>query len=321
MVESKRIKPRRLSRGDTIGIVSLASPVFKPSAIDEAIQNLTRMGFRVKVSASVKKADRYLAGDDDFRLREFHRMVADPEVTAIMSTRGGYGSGRLLTRIDYELISKHPKIIIGYSDITSILLAITRLTGLITFYGPMFASEFKSPVSGFTADGFEKVLVQGELPLEIGPCPNAVDPLILSPGRAQGALVGGCLTLISYSLGTPYEIDTKGKLLFFEETREPPYKIDGMITHLLNAGKLQECAGVAIGEMVDCDPDQRPGSFPSGSFHWEEVIEERLGGLGIPILAGLCFGHGEHKATLPVGGTACLDTACRRLILTESPVC
>ncbi len=311
------ILPQALKSGSTIGVVSLASPPFRPSAVAEGVANLEKMGYQVKLAPHLMDVNRYLSGKDEDRLTDFHAMVQDPSIAAIMSTRGGYGSGRILTRLDFDLIKRNPKIYIGYSDITSILVAITEKTGIVTFYGPMLSSDFKDPVSGYTVDFFKRLIANGESSIPIQAYPDPQKALVIAAGKAEGALTGGCLTLLTYLMGTPYEFDTRGKILFIEEIDEAPYRLDGMLTHLYNAGKLQQCAGIAIGELVDCDPKS---GYPMGSFHWEDVLADRLGNLGIPVLANLCFGHGPHKATLPLGVRARIDTVSREMTLLEASV-
>ncbi|MCG8643625.1 MAG: LD-carboxypeptidase [Desulfobacterales bacterium] len=312
------IKPPKLKKNDTIAIVPLASPVFRPSALLEGKKTLESMGFNVRIAET--ECRRYLAGTDNERADAFHRLIRDPSVNAIMSARGGYGSGRLLPLLDYTLIKKHPKIIIGSSDITSVLTAVTKVTGLVTFYGPMLGSDFLHNASHYTCDDFKQVLSEKAVPHHITRCPGSAGPLVICSGSAEGTLFGGCLTLLNYSLGTPFEIDTRDKLLFIEDVGEAPYRIDGMLTHLLNAGKLQECAGILVGEMVDCDPPKFSTEYSMGSFHWEEVLYDRLAGLGIPVMANLCFGHGRHKATLPLGVKARMDTEVLTLSLIEPAV-
>ncbi|MBP7459961.1 MAG: LD-carboxypeptidase [Candidatus Delongbacteria bacterium] len=312
------LKPASLHPGDTIGIVSLASPPFRPSAVEEGKRNLEKMGFKVVLTPGIGDVNRYLAGSDQARLDAFHQLIADPTVKAIMSTRGGYGSSRLLPKLDFDLLKKNPKIIIGYSDITSILTAVTRKLGLATFYGPMLTSDLTDSVSSYSTDFLMNLLCHRKCPLDITAYPDQSKAIVYHGGKAEGELIGGCLTLLTYTMGTPYEIDTRGRILFIEEIDEAPYKLDGMLTHLINAGKFQECAGVVFGELVDCNP--RNSGYPMGSFHYEEVIQERLGNLGIPVIGNLCFGHGSHKATLPLGIRASLDTAEAKLSIIESAV-
>jgi len=310
------VKPKKLEKGDTIGIVSLASPPFGISDIMFAKKQLENMGFNVILSEYISEQYKYLAGEDDKRLQEFYRFLEDKSIKAIMSTRGGYGTGRFLRKLDFEKIKANPKIIIGYSDITSLLLAIYKKTGLVTFYGPMFTSEFASSDISYTKDKFIDTLVNLKYPIEISGC-NSDKVYIFRDGYAEGELVGGCLSLIVSTLGTPYEIDTDGKILFFEDVGEAPYRIDAMLTHLINAGKFDKLAGLVIGEMIDCTPNR---GFPMGSFHWEEVILDRIKDFSFPVISGICFGHGKQKATIPIGTKARIDTELKKLILLEVPV-
>lgn len=313
------IKPKKLNQGDTIGIVSMATPPYRPSTLIDARKNMEKMGFKIIISEYATETKRYLAGDDRLRLDEFHSFVKNPEIKAIISTRGGYGSCRLLQSMDFDLIRSNPKIIIGYSDITSILTAVSKISGLVTFHGPMFTSDFNNPTD-YSLEKFKKLLIDNDVPIEIKSFPDEDKALVFSEGESEGELIGGCLTLLSYTLGTPYEIDTKGKILFIEEIGEPPHKLDGKLTHLLNAGKLHDCAGIVLGELIDCDTSEYKPGYPMGNFHWEDIIQDRLGNLGIPIMANLSFGHGEYKSTLPIGTRARLDTLNKKLTLIEPAV-
>lgn len=314
------LKPAGLHPGDTVGIVSLASPPFRPSSVEEGKCNLEKLGFKVVLSPGIHEVNRYLAGTDQSRIEAFHQMIRDPEIKAVMSTRGGYGSGRLLSKLDFALIKKNPKIIIGYSDITSILTAVTKKVDLATFYGPMLTSDFTDTVSSYSTEFLMDLVCHKKYPLDITAYPDKNKAVVITAGKTQGELIGGCLTLLIYTLGTPYEIDTRGKILFIEEIDEAPYRLDGMLTHLYNAGKLQECSGVVFGELVNCNPPSCNAGYPMGSFHYEEVIHDRLGHLGIPVISNLCFGHGSHKATLPLGIKAALDTSEGKLTILESAV-
>jgi muramoyltetrapeptide carboxypeptidase len=265
-------------------------------------------GLKCKMGANVRKKSGYLGGSVRERLDDLHAMFADPEVSAVFAIRGGYGSSQLLDGIDYGLIQRNPKIFVGYSDITAMHLAIHRKTGLITFHGPTALSSF----SDYTVDHFRKALFQTE---PLGKLMNpdeggAIRPKhwirTIRPGQAAGPLVGGNLTLISTLMGTPYEIDTAGRILFLEDVGEEPYRIDRMLTQLRLAGKLQAAAGIVIGECRGCEPSEFQPSFTS-TFTLGEIVDEFFGKLNVPVLSGLTIGHTADQLTLPVGATATLD--------------
>ncbi len=313
------IKPMHLAPGDTVGLIAPASSAFEPMTIREGIETLRSLGFIVKVGAHIGEKWGYLAGNDANRVADLHQMVQDSEVKAIFALRGGYGSMRLLNLIDYDLIKNHPKILIGYSDITSLLLAIHQKTGLVTFHGPVAISSF----SKYTREIFWKMVSSSQAVGEI-PHPDPANPLrptahlnTIRPGKATGRLVGGNLTLFTALLGTPYEVDTRGAVLFLEETGEEPYDVDRMLTQLLLAGKLDQIAGLVFDKCPDCKPsDYKPAFYNSLSL--EEVLEDRLGKLNCPVLYGLHLGHESDKPTLPIGITVTLD-ADRKVLAVDEP--
>jgi muramoyltetrapeptide carboxypeptidase len=243
-------------------------------------------------------------------------MFARPEVEAIFCARGGYGTPRLLSLLDYDLIRENPKILLGYSDVTALHLAIQRQTGLVTFHGPMVESD---PQVGFVDYNWLGVLraIAAPSPLGLVENPPAGPALrVIRGGRAQGPLVGGNLSLICATMGTPYEIDTRGKILFLEDVGEAPYRMDRMLNQLLLAGKLQAASGIVIGESVGCE--QAPGDRPSLTLY--EVLADLLSSLGKPVLYGLAIGHGFYKATLPLGVEAVLDATAGHLEVIEPAV-
>ncbi len=315
------IKPSRLTSGDTVGLIAPASSAFEPSTIREGIETLQSLGFRVKLGPHIREKRGYLAGSDVDRAADLHQMFKDDEIKAIFALRGGYGSMRLLNLIDYDLIKNHPKILIGYSDITSLLVAIHQKTGLVTFHGPVATSSF----SKYTREIFWKMVSSPQAAGEI-PHPEPANPLrptahlnTIRPGKATGRLIGGNLTLFTALLGTPYEADTRDAILFLEETGEEPYDIDRMLTQLRLAGKLDQIAGLVFDKCPDCKPsDYKPAFYNTLSL--EEVLEDRLGTLRCPVLYGLHLGHESDKPTLPLGITATLDADRQRLIFEESAV-
>lgn len=296
-----RIKPRRLYPGDTIGIVAPASPS-NAAAVQAGISWLESQGYRIKTGASVHQTLGFLAGSDELRAADIHRMFASPEIDGIICLRGGYGTMRLLALLDYDLIRANPKVFVGYSDITALHLSIGQRTGLITFHGPMAASDMSGGLSEHTGSAFFRA-VAGNRPLgRISNPPAAPPPVFITPGRAEGRLTGGNLSLLAATLGTPYEIDTSHKIICIEEVGEAPYRIDRMLTQLLLAGKLQTAAGLVFAVCAACDGDDDEADFTV-----DQVLRERLGGLNIPVLYHLYFGHTDEKVTLPLGAKAILD--------------
>ena len=248
-------------------------------------------------------------------------MFRDPEVAAVMPIAGGYGTPQLLDRLDYDLIRRNPKIFVGYSDITALHLAIHQKTGLVTFHGPNVDSRF----TDYTIEVYRRALFE-TAPLGALGNPresNAMRPQhplrAVRPGRATGRLLGGNLTLISTTMGTPWEIDTRGAILLLEDVGEEPYRIDRMLTQLRLAGKLQQAAGIVFGECVECTPSEyKP--FVAAGFSLGEVLDAVLGDLPIPVLFGLTFGHTADQLTLPLGIRATLDADKGTLTVEENAV-
>jgi muramoyltetrapeptide carboxypeptidase len=316
------IKPKRLAKNQTLGLVAPSSPPNEDEQIRYAIDIIKSLGFRVKEGQHLYDRHGYLAGADRDRAADINRMFADDEVDAIISLRGGYGSARLLPYLDYELIRRNPKVLLGYSDATALLNAVHQKTGLVTFHGP----EAEGPFSPYTLAEFKKVLMFPQETTVIAAPPvfevsegnvEWENRLIkLAPGKARGQLIGGNLTLIVDLLGTPYEPDFAGKILFLEDIGETTDQIDRRLSHLWLAGKLQQLAGIVFGKFVDC------GYLSTWAkrFTLSEVLAERCLELGRPTLWGLMIGHIDDQATVPIGCEAELDVEAGTLTLLEVAV-
>ena len=314
------IKPSRLSFGDTIGIIAPASPPPDPKAIDQSVEALGRLGFKIRLSRNVRRRWGFLAGNDTHRARDLMKMIQDPRVKAIACVRGGYGTARLLSLLDYRTIRANPKILIGYSDITSLHCALLKKANLVSFHGPMLNSDFIKPeLPEFTVESFFKTLMTADPPGSLCQGYTEDTVTILRGGRATGRLIGGNLSLLCTTIGTPYQPDFKRAILFLEDLEEPPYRIDRMLTHLLNAGLLQQVNGVAIGLNANC-VDPRAKGAREYRQTTDDVLRERLLPLKIPVVSGLPFGHVAYNATLPVGLKAELDATKGDLLILESAV-
>jgi len=316
------IKPPRLEKGNTIGLITPASRPFEiEQAKIEAREKMQALGFKVKFGENVNKKWGYLAGSDEERIHDIHDFFEDDEVNAIFAIRGGYGTGRLLRHLDYDLIKNNPKILLGYSDITSLLIAIHQQTGLITFHGPVATSTFTE----YTQKYFYKALTEVNPVGEIEDAPYDANlqqsnrVWTVNGGKSEGKLTGGNLTLICMSLGTPYEIDTKNKILFIEEVGEQPNDLDRMLTHLYNAGKLDNCNGVVFDRMSKVKPSNLQPAYNS-FLSVEEVIKDRFKEFDYPVCLGLSLGHIKDKPTLPLGIKAELDADKGRITLLENAV-
>ncbi len=323
-------KPPRLKAGDTIGLVTPATYLTE-AQLRDAIEAWATFGFKVRYTPNMLVRKGYLGGTDQQRADDINQFFADDTVDGIICGRGGYGSARILPYLDYELIKSHPKVFMGYSDITAVLYALYGKANLVGFHGPMGTSNYND----FTTRYFREVLMNPSKSLTYeNPVADLVEPLTangqepatsvaiadplitLAPGTAEGVLVGGNLSLVTSLCGTTYDVDLRDKLVFLEEVGEAPYRIDRMLTQLLlDPNKLPAAAGVVLGVFSDCEAEDE-----STSLSLAQVLHDRLAGLGIPVLYGLSFGHIKQNATLPVGVRARLDADQKTLTLLEPAV-
>lgn len=315
------IKPAALKEGSTIGIVAPASGV-SGREISGAVSTLERLGYAVKTGKYLTRGFGYLAESDEKRAAEFMQFVEDPDVDCVMAVRGGYGVMRILPMLDFDVIRANPKIIIGYSDITALVNAVYQKSGLIAFHGPVATSSFDS----YTLDSFRRTLTA---PVPAGEFVESDEyngssfgearASTIVPGKATGRLVGGNLSLVSDMMGTPWEVDMAGKILFLEEIAEEPYRVDRMLTQLALSGQLARCAGVALGRFRKCEAPRRGGAFQV-SLSLEQVIRNTLEPIGVPTVYGLSIGHIGSKLTVPVGGLATLDADAKTIRFDEAAV-
>ncbi len=304
------IKPPTLKKGDTVGIVTLGSPL-DPAEIDERIAFLKDLGFRVILGDSVYASDGYLAGTDQQRACDLMKMFQNKEVRAILPTRGGVGVEGILPYLDYCLIAKNPKIISGYSDITILLNVLYQCSCLITFHS-LLLLDFRDGTPDYNFDQFFAATSTGICPRQIRNPPD-METVNRIPGNVTGPLVGGNLASFTGSLGTPYDIDTKGKILCLEEVHEPVNTVYRYINQLKVAGKFRDCSGIIMGECTGCT-DQYQKTY-------EDLIAEVMVPLGKPLLTNLATGHGQYKAALPIGAMVNLNTCLGTLTVLEPTVC
>jgi muramoyltetrapeptide carboxypeptidase len=287
-----------LQPGDKVGIVAPASNI-KPDLLNKGCDALRQLGYKPFFFDSILEQDLYFAGSVDRRARELEEMFTREDVKAILCARGGYGANYLLGKLDPSKIAAHPKVFVGYSDITTLMTFLFDSTGLVTFHGPMVAKDFAS-ADGTDLDSWRSS-TGGSADWEIG---SASDSGIvgLVDGRAEGILYGGCLSMLAASLGTPYEIRTTGSILFLEDVNAKPFQIDRMLMQLKLAGKLNGVKGIVVGEMLDC---LQPGSQ---TYTLQQVVLRIVGDRGIPVAYGLRSGHVTRKnITLPIGVRASLN--------------
>lgn len=304
---TRAVLPRRLAPGDLVGLVDPASATWDPIDIDIVEDTLAALGLRAKKGTHLLARHGYLAGRDEQRAEDLMSMFLDDEVKAILPVRGGWGCARLLPHLDFDAIRRHPKIVVGYSDLTGLLLPLYARCGLVTFHGPNGASEWNAT----TASYFRRVLLDGEAvrfenPRERGDtlAQEKYRTRTLTPGLARGRLLGGNLTVLTALLGTPYLPDFTDAILFLEDVNEEPYRIDRMFTQLALAGILGKVRGVIWGTCRRCDPE---GGF--GSLTIPDILDEHVTRLGVPAWRGAMIGHIDRQFTLPIGHEVEIDAS------------
>ena len=284
--------------------------------MQKGINYLERTGYRVRVGENVGKAIGYLAGTDDERVQDLHAMFRDKQVKAIICLRGGYGTPRLLPLLDYRLIARNPKILAGFSDITALQLALWKKCRLITFHGPMLGVDMAGELDPYTEESFWNVLTSTQKMGKI-PLPGVADADVIRRGTSTGRLMGGNLSLIASLMGSSYQPDFAGAMLFIEEIGEEPYRVDRMMTQLRLGSVLSKVKGILTGQFTDCVA--KDAALPSRTLG--EILAEVGSWASIPFLSNLPFGHVEKKITLPVGLRAKLDTTSKCIEFLEPAVC
>ncbi len=312
----KRIFPKRLEQGDVIGLVTPGSPITEDQ-LKETVEKLEGMGYKTYYKPSVLSVYGYFAGTDKERAYELMHMFANKEVDAIMCVRGGYGSIRILDLLDFDQIKKNPKIFVGFSDITALLTSINERTGLICFHGPLGVSDFND----YTLKSFENVLVnpkprykypyQREENTEDNP---EFDFYTITNGRAEGELIGGNLSVLASLAGSKFETNFENKIVFLEEIEEKTYRVDRMLTQLVQATNLRKARGIVLGVFYKCNVNEKP------TLTLKQAIADILKPLNIPVAYGFPFGHIETKMTIPTGVNAKFNAGRRTLKLMEEAV-
>ena len=316
---SARILPDNIKKGDTLGLTAPGGYITQEE-LDEAVSTLQELGFKTYYRDNVLYRYGYFAGTDKQRADDLMHLFSNPDVDAILCVRGGYGSNRILDLLDYELIKKNPKALIGYSDITSLINAFYIKLGLVGFHGPVAISDFND----FTVKSFKKVLMNPKKQYKYSnkrqedtKDDSDFDQYTITGGKAEGILVGGNLVMIDTLIGTGYEPDFENKIVFLEEIKEKPYRIDRMITHLLMSTNLNKAAGIVLGIFKGCDIDE---DEQDGSFTLRQVLTDRFSTLNIPCFYGMPFGHVSNKITIPVGILAEMNADKKTLKLLEPAV-
>lgn len=295
------IRPRPLKKGDNIGLIGTSSPTPK-ERIKLAIEAMEKLGLNVILGESCKSAYGFLSGSDELRAKDINMMFKDKTINGIFAIRGGYGCARLLNMIDYENIKKNPKIFAGYSDVTALHIAFNQKCKLITFHTPMPATEFYHGVDEYTMEYFKKNIFSNK---HLGRLENALsggDMKSLVGGKAKGRLVGGNLSIVVSLLSTPYELNTKGKILFLEDVDEVPYKIDRMLLQLKQSGKFRDASGIILGEWTNCK-----ASEGCSSLSLIEIFNELIASENKPTIYNVSCGHCVPTMSLPLGEEVFID--------------
>lgn len=313
IVAAPFVKPPRVRPGDTAAIVSPAGSTVSKEDIDNAVASIQKLGLKTKLGENVGSRWGYLGGRDTERLTDLHSAFEDPAVKVIFPIRGGYGSSRLIPMIDFDLIKRNPKAFVGFSDNTSLIVTMNMFSNMVTFYGPNAHFDW----TAYTRENLQKILMDntpaGVLEAPVGVNGRRASHTTIVPGKATGQLIGGNLSLLIQTLGTQWEIDTRGKILFFEDVNESPYRIDRMLTHLWLARKLQVAAGFAIGQLTVTRDRNDDMDLMS-------VIRDRFEPLGKPCFIGMATGHVSNILTLPLGVKMEVDAGAGTLRTVESAV-
>jgi muramoyltetrapeptide carboxypeptidase len=286
--------PRKLPADAHIRVIAPASPAKDWAPLPHVLAQFQAFGFTVSMGKHIRKKQSYLAGSDRERLQDLHDAFRDPTVDAILALRGGYGTARLLQQVDYGLIKKNPKPIIGFSDVTALQLAIYAKTGVGSYSGPNFFGMIPAKTKSlYSFHHFLRAVLPAVEPVDLFSQSKQKirKAIVVRPGHATGTLIGGNLSLLCSLLGTPYMPRLNGSILLLEEINEPPYRFDRLLTQLLNAGALRGVRAILFGECRDCDA-------------WQSIAIERLKPLGVPMALNLPFGHIDELATFPIGSSA-----------------
>jgi len=293
------IRPKTLQPGDRLAVLCGSSPTSKSA--EELMQAVRDMGLEPVLYPSATAKHGFLSGVDAIRAADINAAFADESIKGIVCTRGGYGFHRILPLLDWKTIKKNPKIFGGYSDVTAMLNALNQICGMESYHMPMVGA-WSDGLDEYSAP-FVKAMLFGEPVEYVNPEGSPITTLV--PGKAKGRLCGGNLSLLAASLGTPYEIDTKGKILFIEEIGERPYKVDGMLTHMRNAGKFDDAAGIILGGFTDCA--DKEGVI--GGLTLEDIYQELIVPAGKPTISGVVCGHCHPSMSLPMGRLFKMDAA------------
>lgn len=299
---------RPIKSGSKLGILA---PAFPPDSekLRKGIDYLLGLGYEIDLGDSLTARHGYFAGNDSLRLNDLHRMFNDPDIDAIICARGGWGGLRLLDQIDYDLIKNNPKLLVGYSDVTTLQLAIWQKAGIASISGPMVAVEMGTGILPFTSDHFWNQVGNSKKFYAFDYSKEDIETW--TEGVASGTLLGGCLSMVAHQLGTPYSVDYKDAILFLEDVGEEPYKIDRYLAHIRQAGIFDKIKGLILGDFIDCEDNDADRT----SFTLNEVLRDYFGQAKFPVIYNFPYGHGMKKFSMPLGAQATLDANHKQLKL------
>lgn len=294
-------RPKPLKSGDKIALIAPCGPV-KQDRIELSIKSIEKLGLHVVLCESCICSRGFLAGKSDkARAEEVNSMFKNKDINGIFAMRGGYGASRILPMLDYDLIKANPKVFVGYSDVTALHIVFNQKCGFVTFHGPMASTELYKGVDDYTMNYFKKNIFSNES-LGVIKNPDGESLKTLVKGNAQGILIGGNLSLLVSLIGTKYEINTRGKILFIEEVGEEPYRIDRMLLQLKQSGKFKDAAGIVLGQFTKCEPCE-----PEKSLTLEEIFSDLICSENKPVLCNVSCGHSVPTITLPMGAKAKIE--------------
>ena len=306
------LKPKPLRRGDTIGLVGISGAMHEPETkFDKMLAAIDALGYKVIIADSCREEYGYLSGTDESRAKGLNQMFRDDRVDAVVCMRGGYGVARMLDYVDFDVIRANPKIVLGYSDITALHTAIHQKVGMVTIHGPMPDRAWME-FNDFNRESMLRALTSTE-PLGRLENPPDIEPRCIVPGRCEGQLVGGNLTLIASACGTPYALNAEGKVLLLEDVDEYIYRLDSMLTQIRLAGLFDQCVGVVLGGFTNCIEE-----YERYALHLEDIIRDIIVPAGKPVLANMSIGHTEYKITVPLGVRCAVDAEAGTLVMTEA---
>ncbi|MDD1965819.1 LD-carboxypeptidase [Pseudomonas putida] len=305
-VSRPTLNPHVLRAGDAVALVTPAGPVAE-ARVQAAVRELTAWGLKPRIYPHALDAEHYLAGSDANRAADLNDALADPEIRAVLCNRGGYGVQRIIEHLDYDAVRRDPKLVVGFSDITALHAALWSRTGLVTVHGPVAAQLERG---GLFASTLKHALMSTEPMVVLA---DQTEPTfsVRTSGVAEGTLLGGNLSILSTCVGTPFMPNLEGAILLIEDVGELAYRVDRLLTHLGNCGILKQLAGIAVGQFSE------PG-HGNNAIRPPEVLMERLGGLGIPVLGGLSIGHGDRNHAVALGSHAMLDADAGKLTVVSA---